>query len=194
MENTALIVEERIKNSIATKSALLGSAAMISDLANHLVKSISSGGCIYTCGNGGSSCDAMHFVEELVARYKQERPGIRAHHLCDISTVTCWANDYDYASIFERQVKTFLTAQDVLVGFSTSGNSENVNRAMIAAKRKNALTVLLTGKDGGQGKSIADISLIVPSSETARIQEAHIMIVHILCELIEESLFSLGSQ
>ncbi|MCC6934015.1 MAG: SIS domain-containing protein [Deltaproteobacteria bacterium] len=183
------IVEQRIQESILVKSQFIANAGVISDIATQLIKTIRNDGCIFTCGNGGSSCDAMHFVEELVARYKRERPGIKAQHLCDVSTITCWANDYDYQSIFERQVTTFIKSCDALVAFSTSGNSENVNRALAAAKQKGAFTILFSGKDGGKGKSIADCSVIVPSQETARIQEAHIMVVHILCELIENAIY-----
>ena len=146
---------------------------------------IESGGTIYSCGNGGSACDAMHFTEELVARFKRERPGIRAMHFMDGATLTCWSNDYDFESAFERQAQTFCTDKDLLLAISTSGKSENILRAVKAAKKSRTFCVGLTGKDGGELKDLCDVTLLVPIQETERIQEAHIASIHILCELIE---------
>lgn len=163
--------------------------AKIQDSYNILRSVIQSGGIIYSCGNGGSTCDAMHLTEELVARYKKNRPGIKAMHLMDASTLTCWSNDFCFEQAFARQVDTFCTNKDVLVAISTSGNSKNIIEACKAAKNKGAKVVALTGKDGGELRSLADISLIVSSSFTERIQETHITIIHIWCELLESNLF-----
>lgn len=145
-------------------------------------------GTIYSCGNGGSACDAMHFTEELVARYSKERIGIKAMHFMDSSTVTCWANDYSYDSVYSRQVETFCSKNDVLVVLSTSGNSKNIINAIKAAKLKSVPVIYLGGKDGGEAKKLADISLVVPTTRTDRIQEIHITLIHAFCEFIEQDL------
>ena len=157
---------------------------------NQLIATVKGGGCIYTCGNGGSACEAMHLAEELVARYKKERPGIRAQHLCDAGTITCWANDYNFDDVFARQVETHITNKDLLLVFSTSGGSENILRALSAANKLGATTVALLGKSGGKAKSLAKIPLVVESDVTAHIQEVHLAIVHMLCEILENSLFA----
>ena len=144
-----------------------------------------TGGTIYACGNGGSACDAMHFTEELVARYAKERIGFKAQHFMDVGTMTCWANDYSYETIFSRQVETFCTSKDVLIVFTTSGNSANILNALRIAKEKMVPSIFLGGKDGGKAKNLADISLIVPANRTDRIQELHITLVHCFCEFLE---------
>ncbi|MFM1848028.1 MAG: hypothetical protein RL417_1502 [Pseudomonadota bacterium] len=177
-----------LSESAALKAKAAGDkplCAAIERAAAQLVKTITSGGTVFSCGNGGSTCDAMHFTEELVARYKRERPGIKAMHLHDPSTLTCWSNDYSFETAFARQVETFCGANDTVVGFSTSGNSANVIAAVEAAKKRGAATIGMLGKDGGKLAKLCDIPLIVPSSATERIQEVHITIVHIFCELIE---------
>ena len=160
-------------------------ALSISNAFLKIKNSLTKGGTIYSCGNGGSACDAMHLTEELVARFKRERPGMRAMHFMDSSTLTCWSNDYDYKGAFERQAQTFCTDKDVLIGISTSGNSENILRALKAAKEKGAVTIGLLGKGGGKIAPECDVSIIVPSEVTERIQEVHILVIHILCELLE---------
>lgn len=127
----------------------------------------------------------MHLVEELVARYKRERPGVRAHHFGDPSTLTCWSNDYSFEGAYERQVKTFCGPNDLLIAISTSGNSKNIVRAVTAAKALGTYVVGFLGKDGGVLKPLCNTAIVVPSSETERIQEVHITIIHILCELLE---------
>lgn len=150
-----------------------------------LAQSIKAGGTIFACGNGGSSCDAMHLCEELVARYKRNRPGIKAMHFMDQSVLTCWSNDFSFEDAFRRYAETFCTDRDVLVAISTSGNSKNVLHAVHAAKSKGSKIIGLTGKDGGALAPLCDVSLIVPSSATERIQEVHITVMHIWCELLE---------
>lgn len=172
----------QVKGAIAADANLTGA---LERAATALLRTIRAGGTIYSCGNGGSACDAMHFTEELVARYKRERPGIRAVHFHDPGTLTCWSNDYAFETVFERQVKTFCGPNDTLVGFSTSGNSGNVIAAVAAAKGLGTTTIGMLGKKGGKLAPLCEIPLIVPADETERIQEAHITFVHILCELIE---------
>lgn len=177
-----LLDASALKASIAKDKKIIEYLEQVAGICKERLR---LGGTIYTCGNGGSTCDAMHFVEELVARFKRERAGMRAMHFMDASTMSCWSNDYSFAGVFERQAQTFCGPHDVLFGFSTSGNSENIIRAVSAAKTKGTYTVAFSGKDGGKLRALADTSLVVPSSETERIQEIHITFVHIICELLE---------
>ncbi len=183
------LVDAALRESASVKQALRRQAADIVAVADRLIVTFRQGGRLYACGNGGSAADAMHFVEELVARYKRDRPGIPAHHLLDAPTLTCWSNDFDYSTAFCRQVETLVTPRDVLVAISTSGESKNVVLAAEAAMAKGAWTLALTGQGGGRLGRIASVTLAVPSRETERIQEAHICIIHILCELLEVGLF-----
>lgn len=157
----------------------------IAEIAESLQKSLSQGGTIYACGNGGSACDAIHLVEELVARFKRERKGYRAKHFMDPGVLTCWSNDYEYTTAFQREVETFCTPKDILIGITTSGNSENICVAFEAAKQIGTKTIGLLGKSGGKAKDICDLPLVIPSETTERIQEVHILVIHILCELLE---------
>jgi D-sedoheptulose 7-phosphate isomerase len=156
------------------------------DILEQVVK---KGGRIYTFGNGGSACDAMHFAEELVARYLRERPGIRAQHLIDSGTITCWANDYDFNSVFKRQIETLATKDDAVIGFSTSGNSENIILGLEAGNKIGAETILFGGKDGGRCKSIAKHAFIVKTQLTSHIQVAHMVGIHLICDLLEQRVF-----
>ncbi|MCB0358620.1 MAG: SIS domain-containing protein, partial [Bdellovibrionales bacterium] len=170
---TASFTSHYIRTSAEVISSLERQQAQIEDVASLLVKVITDGGRIYTCGNGGSSCDSMHFVEELVARYKRERPGIPAHHLLDASVMSCWSNDYSYEGVFARQVETLLTERDALVVFSTSGNSANIVQALRSASTVGATTIALLGRDGGSARPLADHAIVVASEVTSQIQEAH---------------------
>lgn len=177
-----------LQDSIDLKTSLVKDsqfASQVEAAATKLRQIVRGGGTIYVCGNGGSACDAMHLCEELVARYKRERPGIKAMHFIDPGTLTCWANDYDYEGVFERPVKTFCSAKDVLVLISTSGNSVNVNKAAVSAKEQGCYTIALSGKSGGELAKLADLSIVVPGEETARIQEVHILLIHVFCECLE---------
>ena len=154
-----------------------------------LARSIASGGTLFWCGNGGSAADSQHLAAELVGRFKENRRALRSIALTtDTSVLTCVANDYSYDDIFARQIEALGRPGDVLIGISTSGNSENVLRASKVAKKMGLMTFALLGKGGGPTKDLADHALVIPSDSTARIQEAHILIGHILCELIEEEL------
>lgn len=151
--------------------------------------SLSKGGTLFWCGNGGSAADSQHLAAELVGRFKKNRKALRSIALTtDTSVLTCVANDYSYADIFSRQLEALARGGDVLMAISTSGNSENVIRALMCAKELGAKTIALLGKDGGQAKALADLAIVIPSDSTARIQEAHILIGHILCDLIEREL------
>ena len=161
----------------------------ISETATKIAQSLSNGGTLFWCGNGGSAADSQHLAAELVGRFKKDRKALRSISLTtDTSVLTCVANDYSYEDIFSRQLEALAMSDDVLVVISTSGNSENVLRALRAAKDLRVKTVALLGKDGGQAKALADLAIVIPSNSTARIQEAHILIGHILCDLIEQEL------
>ena len=170
--------------------ALLASFAdPIEQAARRLVECYRAGGKLLVMGNGGSAADAQHFAAELVGRYMLERPAFPAIALStDTSILTAVANDYGYPDVFRRQVEAHARPGDVVVGISTSGNSENVCRALALARERGAVTIALGGGDGGRMKTLADIALIAPSKETPRIQEAHITIIHILCDLVEAAL------
>lgn len=181
-------LKDAFKRSAEIKLALIGDVAFVAawEAAGGLLKStVAGGGTIYICGNGGSACDAMHFTEELVARYRSDRPGIRAAHWIDGSTMTCWGNDKDFQSVFARCAETFCTSKDVVVAISTSGNSANICAAAEMARSKGSKVIGLLGRDGGKMKALSDVAVIVPVSETERIQEAHITAIHAWCELFE---------
>ena len=183
------LVRELLDESARVKQALREAAPDIVRVAARIADAFRAGGRLYACGNGGSACDAMHLVEELVARYKRERPGLPAQHFMDGPTLTCWSNDYEFETAFSRQVEAFARPGDVLVAISTSGNSPNVLEAVEAANARGALTLGLTGKDGGRMRELCGEVMVVPASATERIQEGYITLIHLLCELVERSLF-----
>jgi D-sedoheptulose 7-phosphate isomerase len=183
-------IEKYIKESIRTKENILGNKNILTNTerAIELIKKcFAQKGKILIAGNGGSAADAQHFAGEIVGRSKKERKGYPAIALTtDTSVLTAWANDYDFETIFSRQVEALGIKGDVFFGISTSGNSENIIRAIDMAKKRKMRTVSLLGKDGGKIKKISDISIIIPSDNTPRIQEAHIMLIHIICEEVEK--------
>jgi len=183
------VVIQALEESARVKLALREMAPQVVRAAARLAECFRAGGRLYACGNGGSACDAMHLVEELVARYKRDRPGLPAHHLVDGPTLTCWANDYDFASVFRRQVEAMVRPGDVLVAISTSGNSPNVLAAAEAARERGAVVLGLLGRDGGRLAALSDEPLVVPARDTERIQEGHITLIHLLCELVERELY-----
>ena len=161
----------------------------ISDIAALLIEVLNNGNTIFWCGNGGSASDSQHLAGELIGRFKGNRKPLKSISLnSDSAVMTCIVNDYGYEHIFSRQIEALGEEGDVLIGISTSGRSENVNNALKKAKEKNLHTVGFLGKDGGAALQIASHTIVVPSQSTARIQEMHITIGHILCELIEEGL------
>lgn len=183
------LILDALDESARVKRALRDLAPDVARVSARIADAFRAGNRLYACGNGGSACDAMHLVEELVARYRRERPGLPAHHLMDGPTLTCWSNDYDFATAFSRQVESMVRPGDVLVAISTSGSSPNVLLAAEAANARGALTVALTGRDGGRLAEICGESLVVPAQATERIQEGHITLIHLICELVERTLF-----
>lgn len=154
-----------------------------------LIEAYKRGSTVFSCGNGGSHCDAMHFAEELTGRYRKDRRPLGALALGDASHVTCVSNDYGFEFIFSRQVEGLGRAGDVLIGISTSGNSKNVINAIESAKKKSMKTIALLGRDGGQIKGMVDLALVVPAQTSDRIQEMHIKIIHTVIETIEREIF-----
>lgn len=153
-----------------------------------IVETLRNKNKVLLCGNGGSAADAQHFAAELTGRYKLERKGLPAIALTtDTSALTAIGNDYGYDRVFDRQVEALASSGDVLIGISTSGNSKNVINALKIAKENNCKTVGLTGKDGGDMNSICDLNLVVPSDDTPRIQEMHILFIHCICQIIDEN-------
>ncbi|EOQ90491.1 putative phosphoheptose isomerase [Leptospira yanagawae serovar Saopaulo str. Sao Paulo = ATCC 700523] len=194
MEHSQLI-QSHIEESIRVKEQLLLTLLPnISQAGKILVTSLKADGILYFAGNGGSSCDASHIAAELVIRYKSgnERKAIPAIALnSDQAVLTACSNDYGYEYLFQRQLEAFGKPKDVFVGLTTSGNSKNIILAVEEAKKNGMKVVLLLGGDGGKLKGKADVEIIVPSNVTARIQESHILIGHILCSIIEKDLFGL---
>jgi len=181
------------RESIAVKEALLGDGDLIelvADVGSALVEALRADHKVFLFGNGGSAADAQHIAAELVGRYKLERPGLPAIALTvNSSNLTAIGNDYSFDVVFARQIEALGSRGDVAIGISTSGNSRNVVLAIEAARRKGMASVGLTGRKGGQLKSIVDRCICVPSENTPRIQEAHILIGHVLSEIVETELF-----
>jgi D-sedoheptulose 7-phosphate isomerase len=160
-------------------------------MVEKITECLERGNKILICGNGGSAADSQHFAAELVGRFKLERKGLPAIALTtDTSILTAIGNDYGFDQIFERQVEALGKEGDILVGISTSGNSENVIRAVKKAKEIGIYTIGLLGKSGGKLKDLVDLSLVVPSNNTPRIQECHVLIYHIVCEEVEKRLLN----
>lgn len=161
----------------------------IENAANLMIESVKSGQKIISAGNGGSMCDAMHFAEELTGRYKNDRPSIAAISISDPSHMSCVGNDYGFDFVFSRFLESVGQKGDVFLGISTSGNSKNIMLGLEAAKKRGIKTILLTGKDGGKMKGMADVEIVVPHFGYAdRIQEIHIKIIHTFIGLIEKGL------
>jgi len=185
-------IAAHIKTSIKTKQQLLEDGELlekIEQLANTLVDCYKKKNKLMLCGNGGSTCDALHIAEELTGKYNLKRPPLAAIALTDAAHITCTANDFGFEAIFERAVKALGKEGDVLLALSTSGNSENVVRAALYAKKKNIFVCGFTGADGGILKDHCDLWIGVPSDNTAHIQETHITIGHILIHLVEQKFF-----
>lgn len=154
--------------------------------SKELSNTISRKSMIFWCGNGGSASDALHISAELIGRFKDNRISLPSISLnSDVSALTAIANDYSYAKVFSRQIEGLANINDALVVISTSGKSENIIEALKVAKQKQLKTFALLGKGGGEALNLADYSILIPSNETTRIQECHIIIGHIICEIIE---------
>jgi D-sedoheptulose 7-phosphate isomerase len=186
------LVRDRIQRSLHAKQKLLLDARFhdqIARVALQIVDSLRSGGKVLFFGNGGSAADAQHLAAEFTGRYLKERSALPALALSvNTSSVTAIGNDYGFDVVFARQLEALGNKGDVAVGISTSGNSRNVIRALEIAKLKSIYTVALTGASGGLLRNIADCTICIPSEETPRIQESHILVGHIICEIVEEKL------
>jgi D-sedoheptulose 7-phosphate isomerase len=159
----------------------------IEELGAAFRAAFAGGGRILAFGNGGSAAEAQHLVAELIGRAKADRAPLSAIALvADASSLTAIANDYGFSDVFARQVRALATRKDLVVGISTSGRSENVVRALEAAHKAHAKTALLTGADGVRAAALVDYAVVVPSAETARVQEMHLLIIHLLCEVVDE--------
>lgn len=151
-----------------------------------IIAALQAGNQLFACGNGGSAADAMHLTEEFVGRYRGDRRALPAICLnADVAALTCICNDYGYEQVFSRQLEALGRSGDVLVGFTTSGNSANVLASFAAARARGMITILVSGKDGGKARGTCDHELIVPSTNTARIQEVHTLILHTWLEQVE---------
>jgi len=186
-------IQRAILASIDVKRQILGNASFLTTIekvADVMYDALGQGHKVLFCGNGGSAADAQHLAAELSGRFYFDRDPLPAEALhCNTSYLTAVANDYGFDEVYARMIKGSGMSGDVLIGLSTSGNSTNILKAFDAAKAKGLITVALTGACGGLLKDKADFLLNVPSTDTARIQESHIMVGHILCELVEERLF-----
>ena len=186
-------MKEFIKKHIQEHKVVLDSVTQLDEsiekVANLFIHSLEKGGTIFWCGNGGSASDSQHLAGELVGRFVGDRRPLKSIALTsDSAVMTCIVNDYGYEHIFSRQIEALGSKGDVLVGITTSGNSKNVLNAIEVAQDKGVVTIGLLGKGGGKAASLVNQSIIVSSDVTGRIQEMHILIGHILCDLIEEGL------
>ncbi|MGE5307618.1 MAG: SIS domain-containing protein [Deltaproteobacteria bacterium] len=184
-------IKDILLQSIQVKEDLMRSRIEnIIDISSAVIECLKKGGKLLIFGNGGSASDSQHIAAELVGRFSRERAGLPAVALTvNTSVLTAVANDYGYEFVFSRQVEALAQKNDIAMGISTSGKAKNVAAGLKQARKMGLKTIALTGGDGGELVKIADLSLTVPSSVTARIQEAHITIGHIICELAEQALF-----
>ena len=181
------IIKQELNEHLTTLDATMKSiGSSLEVAANICIDSLKQGGKILIFGNGGSAADAQHIAAELVGRYKLERKGLSAIALStDTSSLTAIANDYGYEHVFDRQIEALANPEDVAVGISTSGNSSNVINALQLAKKIGCKSIGLSGKSGGDMNKLCDVNLVIPANDTARIQEMHILVGHIICHLIE---------
>ena len=186
-------IREAISQSISVKQLILGSTELINQLeaaARATIRSLQNGGKVLLCGNGGSAADAQHLAGEFVSRFRFNRPALPAVAMnTNASILTAIGNDYGFSILFSRQVEALSAPGDVLWAFSTTGNSENIRNALSCAKERGVLTLAFLGGTGGGCLKYADFPLLVPSADTPRVQEAHIMMGHILCDCIEKTMF-----
>lgn len=187
------IVKQRIQESIDTKKRIVENETLLNEImliAQTIIDKIKAGGSVYFCGNGGSAADAQHLAAELSGRFYFDRQPLSSDALhCNTSFLTAVANDYSFDIIYSRLISGIGRKGDVLVGLSTSGNSKNIIKAFEKCKEMGIYTIGLTGETGGEMKKLADTCICVPSTDTPRIQESHITIGHIICEIIEDTLF-----
>lgn len=187
------MIEQRIRESIAVKQELLNDHGIIETIdkaVNAIIGCFKSGHSLWLCGNGGSAADAQHIAAELSGRFYLNRPPLPAESFTvNTSYLTAVSNDFSFDEVFSRLTQAHCHPGDILIGISTSGNSSNIIRALSMARDSGVTTIALTGNNGGEIINIADFCINIPSNDTPRIQEAHILIGHIICELVESSLF-----
>lgn len=187
-------IKEIINSSIGTKQRLLADESLlktICDTVDVVVSAFQNGKRVYFCGNGGSAADAQHLAAEFSGRFYKDRKALPAEALhCNTSYLTAVANDYSFDDIYSRLIDGIGEEGDILVGLSTSGNSANILNAFETAQKKKMITIGFTGETGGKMKSFSDHLINIPSTDTPRIQESHIMVGHIICQLVEEKFFT----
>ena len=189
MRSSSEILHSALAAATGTLQSIVGLDAHIGKAADLITESLRSGNKLLVCGNGGSAADAADFCTEFACRFVEDRRPYPAMNLAaGGSLITATANDYGFEEIFPRQVRAFGVKGDVLLAISTSGKSKNIRRALEEAKTRGLKTLALLGRDGGSAKDIADIDLVVPGDSTARIQEAHKFLLHVLCEIVESRL------
>ena len=183
------LIQSRIAGSLDAIGSLPNQTNAIDAIVTALTKTLETGGTIYTCGNGGSAAQAMHLAEELIGRYRADRRPLRAVCLnADPTAITCIGNDFGFDEIFARQASALLRPADALLVFSTSGVSANINKVLDAARALGASAIGLLGKTGGAALAKCDHALVIASDDTAHIQEAHQVVLHLILEVIESSL------
>jgi D-sedoheptulose 7-phosphate isomerase len=182
---------EQLAAAHATLRDLAAQTEKVEQIAALVRDTLLHGGLVLACGNGGSATDAQHLAEELIARYRVNRRALPAIALtADSAVLTCIGNDFGFEQVFARQVEGLARSGDLLVCFSTSGNSPNIVAALHAARARGAGSIALLGKDGGAARGLADLALVVASDDTARIQEAHLQVLHYICEVVEQTVVS----
>jgi len=183
--------QTQLNASLTILQSLAGQAELIEAIAARVYETVAQGRLLLTCGNGGSATDAQHLAEELIGRYRSNRRALPAVALtADSAALTCIANDFGYDVVFARQIEGLGKPGDLLVCFSTSGNSPNIIAALRAARDHGLGTIALLGKDGGGARELADLALVVPVADTARIQEAHLQVLHYICEVVEVAIMN----
>ena len=187
-------IKKIIKSSIDTKQSVLQNEGLLKTIAasvDVIVNAFRNGNRVYFCGNGGSAADAQHLAAEFSGRFYTDRKALPAEALhCNTSYLTAVANDYSFDDIYSRLIDGIGESGDVLIGLSTSGNSANIVKAFETARKKTMVTIGFTGKSGGNMKPLCDHLVNIPSTDTPRIQESHIMVGHIICQLVEEKYFT----
>lgn len=185
--------QQQLDEAIEVLQASAALVSAIDEITTLAADALLAGQTLYTAGNGGSAADALHLAEELIGRYRGNRRPLPAICLnADIGALTCIANDFGYDEVFSRQLAALGKPGDVLVVFSTSGHSPNILNVLHTARSKGVISIALLGKDGGAARALADHALIVPSNNTARIQEVHTLILHAICEEVEQRLAHKG--
>jgi D-sedoheptulose 7-phosphate isomerase len=187
-------IKKIIKASIDTKQSVLQNEGLLKTIAasvDLIVNAFRNGNRVYFCGNGGSAADAQHLAAEFSGRFYTDRKALPAEALhCNTSYLTAVGNDYGFDEIYSRLIDGIGEKGDVLVGLSTSGNSPNILKALKTAKKKEMITIGFTGKSGGEMRTLCDHLINIPSTDTPRVQESHIMVGHIICQLVEEKYFT----